>query len=324
MYLVHVADFLQHGGAPGIVARYLDAAVACGRRGEDGRTVVIKHHGAALGQREETVALHGVDDGQRVPHLLTGVAVAYHIYLLDGMLVSPRNVCYDLLRQVLYAVASLHGVEDDIDIGGPEAEESLGKVHALKEVVVGFGGNTVGATLNVEALHLTSHQLHARQRGIGVADGLQQLGEAGYKSDGADAHRVVGLCGEQTAVKQPAVGKRRVVDDAVGEHRCAVGIFEVGQSLVVDPYLRLFDTITHQADGNIAAIEVRIHHIGTGGTFLALAVHHHAEQLAASLLLIVIEHLQGEEVVGGRAYVCIEDDQRNARVVLFAGRIVII
>ena len=78
MYLVHVADFLQHGGAPGIVARYLDAAVACGRRGEDGRTVVIKHHGAALGQREETVALHGVDDGQRVPHLLTGVAFAGH------------------------------------------------------------------------------------------------------------------------------------------------------------------------------------------------------------------------------------------------------
>ena len=179
MYLVHVADFLQHGGTPGIIARYLDAAVTCGRRGEDGRTVVIKHHGAALGHREESVALHGVDDGQRVPHLLTGVAVAYHIDLLD---------------------ASLHGVEDDIDIGGPEAEESLGKVHALKEVVVGFGGNTVGATLNVEALHLTSHQLHARQRGIGVADGLQQLGEAGYKSDGADAHRVVGLCGEQTAV----------------------------------------------------------------------------------------------------------------------------
>ena len=89
MYLVHVADFLQHGGAPGIIARYLDAAVTCGRRGEDGRTVVIKHHGAALGQREESVALHSVDDGQQVPHLLAGVAVAGHIDLFDGVIVGP-------------------------------------------------------------------------------------------------------------------------------------------------------------------------------------------------------------------------------------------
>ena len=89
MYLVHVADFLQHGGAPGVVAGYLYTAVARGRKGEVGRPVVVEHHVAALSQREEAVALHGVDDGQRVPHLLAGVAVAGHIDLLDGVIVGP-------------------------------------------------------------------------------------------------------------------------------------------------------------------------------------------------------------------------------------------
>ena len=89
MYLVHVADHLQHGSAPGVVDRHLDTAVTRGRKGEDDHTVVIELYSAAITQHEEVVALHGVDDGQRIPHHLTGVAVAGHIDLLDGVIVSP-------------------------------------------------------------------------------------------------------------------------------------------------------------------------------------------------------------------------------------------
>lgn len=135
---------------------------------------------------------------------------------------------------------------------------------------------------------------------------------------------MVGLRGEQTAIELPAVGQRRIVADAAGEHGRAVSLRVGGQRLVVDPYRRVLDAIAHQADGHVAVIEVCVHHIGTGSTVLALAVHHHAEQLAASLLLIVIEHLQREEVVGGGANVGVEDNQRHARVRLCGSRIVVV
>ena len=50
MCLVHAANFLQHGGAPGGVAGHLEADVTSGRGGEDDLTVVIEHRGAALSQ----------------------------------------------------------------------------------------------------------------------------------------------------------------------------------------------------------------------------------------------------------------------------------
>ena len=51
--------------------------------------------------------------------------------------------------------------------------------------------------------------------------------------------------------------------------------------------------------------EVVIHHISHGGTVLTLAVHYPPQQFAGALLLIAVEHLQGEEVVGRRADVCV-------------------
>ncbi len=44
--------------------------------------------------------------------------------------------------------------------------------------------------------------------------------------------------------------------------------------------------------------EVRIHHVGKGRIPFALSVNHYAEQAATPLVLIVIEHLHGEEVIG--------------------------
>ena len=49
---------------------------------------------------------------------------------------------------------------------------------------------------------------------------------------------------------------------------------------------------------HVGMAKVSIHHIGYGSTVLALAIHYHAKQPAASFLLIAVEHLQGKEVVG--------------------------
>lgn len=81
------------------------------------------------------------------------------------------------------------------------------------------------------------------------------------------------------------------------------------------------DLLQHDgAPGIVTVIEIRVHHIGTGSAVLALTVHHHADQLTASLLLIVMEHLQREEVVGRGTDVCVEDDQWHARVLQCARR----
>ena len=69
--------------------------------------------------------------------------------------------------------------------------------------------------------------------------------------------------------------------------------------------------------------EVVIHHISHGGTVLTLAVHYHPQQFAGALLLIAVEHLQGEEVVGRRADVCVEYDERHARIGTLLSRWVI-
>ena len=52
------------------------------------------------------------------------------------------------------------------------------------------------------------------------------------------------------------------------------------------------------ADGHVAIAKICIHHVGKGRIPFALSVNHHAEQAAAPLILIAVEHLQGKEVVG--------------------------
>ena len=72
--------------------------------------------------------------------------------------------------------------------------------------------------------------------------------------------------------------------------------------------------MTFQSDGYVAMAEVSVHHVGYGSIVLALTIYHHAEQLAASLVFIAIEHLHGEQVIGGGANVRIEYHQRYAGI----------
>ncbi len=90
MYLVHLADFLQHVGIPRRVAGILIPAVARSIGVEDGLRIVRQCHEATLRELEGYVALHGIDHRHRVPHLLSRIAVAFHIHLLQGVHVRPR------------------------------------------------------------------------------------------------------------------------------------------------------------------------------------------------------------------------------------------
>lgn len=49
--------------------------------------------------------------------------------------------------------------------------------------------------------------------------------------------------------------------------------------------------VTLKADGYVSMTIIGIHHVGDRCTILALAVYHDTEQLAAALVLIVVEHL---------------------------------
>ena len=50
--------------------------------------------------------------------------------------------------------------------------------------------------------------------------------------------------------------------------------------------------VTLKADGYVSMTIIGIHHVGNRCTILALAVYHDTEQLAAALVLVVVEHLQ--------------------------------
>ena len=83
----------------------------------------------------------------------------------------------------------------------------------------------------------------------------------------------------------------------------------VGQVFVVNPDFGIGDALPDECDGEVGVSEVGVHHVGEGGVFLSLAVDDDAEQGAASLALVFVEHLHGEEVVGGGADVGVEDDE---------------
>ena len=89
MYFIECSDFLQHGGRPDGVARYLVAKMSCSCGGIDGSTFGGDGQDAAFGECEEPVALHSLDGRHDVPHALPRITVAGHIHLFDGVSVRP-------------------------------------------------------------------------------------------------------------------------------------------------------------------------------------------------------------------------------------------
>ena len=136
--LIDSSYFLQHGGCPLWSAWLLVAAAARWVGGEEGLGIGREGHDATLGEGEESVALDGLDDGHRVPHLLPRITVVCHIHLLDGVTVGPVDVGNDLIGEVLHLLPHLHGREDHVNILRPEVEERVREFHALLEVEVGL------------------------------------------------------------------------------------------------------------------------------------------------------------------------------------------
>ena len=130
---------------------------------------------------------------------------------------------------------------------------------------------------------------------------------------------MVGLLGQQSAEERVGFGQRGVVADGAMKHRLIVANRVGRQRLIVYPYLRIADAITHQSEGHIGMAEICVHHIGHGCAVFAFTVHYYAQQLAAAFFLIAIEQLQGKEVVGGGTYIGVEDDERDAAEELVAG-----
>ena len=124
---------------------------------------------------EKLIALHGIDDGHRVPHLLTCVAVIVQVDLLDGMNVGPRDVADDLLRNIFHGVAHFAGRERHGHVVGPEEEKVRCKLDALPEVVVGFYGFAKHAAHQVNMLHLLAHKFYAAEWRKAVALRREQL-----------------------------------------------------------------------------------------------------------------------------------------------------
>ena len=85
-------DFVQHLIAPRFRALFLIALVAIGRRSEAGAELFCECDGTRLRERENGIALYGIDHGQRIPHFLPCVAIVLHIDLLDGVNVRPVDV----------------------------------------------------------------------------------------------------------------------------------------------------------------------------------------------------------------------------------------
>ena len=176
-YFVYVADFLENRIRPEAVAGYLVAAVASGQGSETGDGAVVDADGAALGEDEVPVAFDGVDDGEGIPHLLTCVAVAAEIDLLDGVAVGPRDVGNDQFGKVFDALSHFAGGVNHIDIGGPETYKGLGERYALAEIVACFVGCAEDAALDVMTFHFPTYKFDTAERRDVVALGFEQLGK---------------------------------------------------------------------------------------------------------------------------------------------------
>lgn len=98
------------------------------------------------------------------------------------------------------------------------------------------------------------------------------------------------------------------------EQRVALGRLMLIEAPVIDKHVGIIDTIALQSDGEAAVAVVGVHHVGHCGTIFTFAIHHNAEQLAAAFFCIVVELAQGNEIVDGRAEVCVENHAGHSRI----------
>ena len=95
---------------------------------------------------------------------------------------------------------------------------------------------------------------------------------------------------------------------------------------IIDKHGGVLDTASFHADGHVAMTEIGVQHISQSGIFLTMTIHHNAEQPAAPFVSIVMEHLQGNKVIGRRTDIRVVYHKRHTLVfcLFWFGRVIAI
>ena len=164
------------------IARLLITVTPSGVGYESGCGIRMEGDDTPRREIEKLIALHGIDDGHRVPHLLTCVAVIVQVDLLDGMNVSPRDVADDLFRNIFHGVAHFAGRERHGYVVGPKDEKVRCKLDALSEVVVGFYDIAKHAAHHVNMFHFLAYKLYTVEWRKAIALRREQLRQRRYEA----------------------------------------------------------------------------------------------------------------------------------------------
>ena len=95
---------------------------------------------------------------------------------------------------------------------------------------------------------------------------------------------------------------------------------------VIDKHGGVLDAASLHTDGDVAMTEIGVHRVCQSGIFLTMTIHHDADQLAAPFVSIVMEHLQGNKVIGRRADIRVVYHKRHTLVfcLFWFGRVIAI
>ena len=83
---------------------------------------------------------------------------------------------------------------------------------------------------------------------------------------------------------------------------------------VIDKHGGIVDTASLHTDGDVAMTEIGVHRVCQSGIFLTMTIHDDTDQPAAPFVSIVMEHFQGNEVIGRRADIRVVYHKRHTLV----------
>ena len=99
------------------------------------------------------------------------------------------------------------------------------------------------------------------------------------------------------------------------EQRLSLSVFQIGNTTVGNKAARVLHTVPFQGHRDVRMTVIGIEHVDECGVLLTLTVHHDTLQVDLSLIDVVMQHHQGEEVVGRTAEVGVENHLNRSRFV---------
>ena len=253
------------------------------------------------------ITQYGIHQAVGVPHALTGITGIVGVYRLDRVPVRIGEVYQYVLWQVVHLVTDVTGRHDEVNLLRELAVEDCrllgGGTHVITTQTV---TSLETARLDIDCLHLLLEELETAETRILVTARLKELGEGSGKADGYHHDRVILRLAEQFTIELIAVGQFLGVQGTL-EERVALCVLQVTDAIVRDEAARVLHTVALQSYRNVGVSVVVVEDIHDTRVLLTLTVDDDTLQVYQSVVDIMMQHHQCEEVVGRTAEVRVQN-----------------